>query len=278
MKPMTLTGLEPLQEADCRTTVESGHVLFSCEGLNVHYGNERALDNIELRISSNRIFALMGPSGCGKTTLLYTMSGLLPHIADARMSGMVRFDGKDMYSNNPAPIAVRKRIGFVFQKPSPFPFSIYRNLELVLKEHGVKNPKEIEAKIEAALKRVGLWSEVKDRLHKPALALSGGQQQRLCIARALVLKPKVLLMDEPCSALDPISSGVIEELIAELGHSHSVILVTHNLAQAKRISQDAALFWVKDGAGVLVESGSTDQVFHQPSSAITAAYITGVKG
>ena len=175
-------------------------------------------------------------------------------------------------------ISLRRRVGMLFQKPNPFPLSIIRNIEFPLKEHGVKNREKIDEVVEDALRDVGLWDEVKDRLKSPALALSGGQQQRLCLARAIALKPDVLLMDEPCSALDPLSSEVVEDLIANLRGKYTVLVVTHNLAQAKRIADDVALFWVQDGAGQLIESGSVTQIFASPQHPLTAAYVTGRRG
>ena len=198
MKPMILSDFAVEVAAPQACTASS---LISCENLSVYYGTHKALDGINIEIPEKRIYALMGPSGCGKTSLLYAMAGLLGQVPNARVSGSIQFKGKDLTDVSSAQ-SVRHHIGFVFQKPTPFPFSIYRNLELVIKEHGIKDNSEVRHRIESVLCRVGLWSEVKDRLHKSALALSGGQQQRLCMARALVLQPSVLLMDEPCSALD----------------------------------------------------------------------------
>jgi len=175
-------------------------------------------------------------------------------------------------------ISLRRRVGMLFQKPNPFPLSIMRNIEFPLREHGVRNWDEIDRRVEDVLRDVGLWDEVKDRLKAPALSLSGGQQQRLCLARALALKPEVLLMDEPCSALDPISSEVVEDLITSLRGRYTLLVVTHNLAQAKRIADDVALFWVVDGAGQLIESGSVAQIFESPQHALTAAYVNGRRG
>ncbi len=175
-------------------------------------------------------------------------------------------------------IALRRRVGMIFQKPNPLPLSIRKNLTFPLKQHGLCRRNERDAKAEIALRRVGLWDEVKDRIDAPASGLSGGQQQRLCIARALALDPKVLLMDEPCSALDPIASGVVEDLIASLRGNYTVVVVTHNLAQARRIADDVVMFWVRDGAGTVVEAGSARQVFESPQSEITAAYLRGERG
>jgi phosphate transport system ATP-binding protein len=175
-------------------------------------------------------------------------------------------------------IALRRRVGMIFQKPNPFPLSIWKNLALPLHEHGVRNREQVDRIVETTLQDVGLWDEVKDRLNAPALSLSGGQQQRLCIARALVLQPEVLLLDEPCSALDPISSGVVEDLIASLRGRYTQLIVTHNLAQARRIADYAALFWVQDGVGRLIEYGTVQQIFETPQEALTAAYVNGIRG
>lgn len=279
MKPLALAEMSLTQELESiEISDKAENTLFSIEDLNLYYGNTKVLSDINLNIKANRIFTLIGPSGCGKTSLLYTMARLVGQLSGAVVQGRVCFDGQNLYDQKTDFMQIRRRIGFVFQKPTPFPFSIYRNIELVLKEHGIKDRIEIDHIIESVLTRVGLWQEVNNRLHKPALMLSGGQQQRLCIARALVLKPKVLLMDEPCSALDPISSGVIEDLIVELGHSYSVVLVTHNLAQARRTADDVAFFWTENGTGVLVESGSANQVFTHAKCSLTAAYVSGAKG
>ncbi|MGH8527038.1 MAG: phosphate ABC transporter ATP-binding protein, partial [Gammaproteobacteria bacterium] len=175
-------------------------------------------------------------------------------------------------------IRLRRRIGMIFQKPNPFPLSIRRNLELPLREHGLRDREQIALAVETVLRDVGLWDEVKDRLDSPALALSGGQQQRLCVARALVLSPEVLLMDEPCSALDPLSSGVVEDLIVSLRGRYTVLIVTHNLAQARRIADYAALFWMQDGAGQPIEAGTAKQIFEDPREPLTAAYVSGMRG
>lgn len=197
---------------------------------------------------------------------------------DARVSGEIVFDGESVLRRDTDVLRLRRRIGMIFQKPNPFPLSIWRNLELPLKEHGVKDKCLREQKIEQALRDVGLWPEVADRLHQSALSLSGGQQQRLCIARALVLEPEVLLMDEPCSALDPISSALVEALILRLQGQYTVVIVTHNLAQAKRVANYAAFFWMREKVGKLVEFGCCQQLFETPGHELTAAYISGVKG
>jgi len=248
------------------------------EGLALKYGEKAAFKNVAISIPAGCITALVGPSGCGKTSFLNCLNRLTDLIPGARVSGSIRFDGMDVLSPDTDVIRLRHRIGMIFQKPNPFPLSIWRNLELPLREHGLRDTGAIAQSIEDALRAVGLWDEVKDRLKAPALALSGGQQQRLCIARALTLKPEVLLMDEPCSALDPLSSGVVEDLIAGLRRRYTVVIVTHNLAQCRRISDYTAVFWVQDGCGRLIESGPTQKVFGQPKDPLTAAYMTGIRG
>jgi phosphate transport system ATP-binding protein len=252
--------------------------ILEIKNLAVHYGGKTALDGVSLDIYKGCITALIGPSGCGKTSFLSTINRLTDLIGGVRVSGDVLFNGKSIYDPSRDPRALRTEIGMIFQKPNPFPLSIRRNLELPLKEHGVHSREELAARIETALKDVGLWEEVKDRLDSPALKLSGGQQQRLCIARALVLKPAVLLMDEPCSALDPIASGVVEDLILRLRGHYTIVIVTHNLAQAKRIANYAAFFWMKERVGKLIEFGQSQQLFERPQHDLTAAYVTGARG
>ena len=219
------------------------------ERLTLRYGDKTALEDVSLSVVRGRITALIGPSGCGKTSFLNCLNRLTDLIPGCRVTGRVRIGGLDVFDPKTDVLTLRRRVGMIFQKPNPFPFSIRRNLEFPLREHGVRDRRRLEEKIETALRDVGLWDEVKDRLDRPALALSGGQQQRLCLARALVLGPEALLLDEPCSALDPISSGVVEDLIARLRDQFTLLVVTHNLAQARRIADYAALFWVQDGAG-----------------------------
>jgi len=251
---------------------------LSVRGLSVAYGETTVLDGVSLDIYRGCITALIGPSGCGKTSFLSTLNRLTDSIPSARVDGEVRFDGLDVLDRRLDVLTLRRQIGMIFQKPNPFPLSIRRNLELPLREHGVRRRDVIDGKIEVALRDVGLWGEVCDRLDRPALALSGGQQQRLCIARALVLAPSVLLMDEPCSALDPISSRVVEELIQGLRGRYTVIIVTHNLAQARRIANYAAFFWMKERVGKLIEFGQCRPLFERPEHPLTAAYISGVSG
>lgn len=246
------------------------------ERLSLNYANKPAFKDVSLSIKSGGITALIGPSGCGKTSFLTCLNRLVELTPNSKVSGRILLGERDVFALDA--IALRRRVGMLFQKPNPFPLSIMRNIEFPLREHGVRNRDEIDRRVENVLRDVGLWDEVKDRLKTPALSLSGGQQQRLCLARALALKPEVLLMDEPCSALDPISSEVVEDLIANLRDRYTVLVVTHNLAQAKRIADEVALFWLADGAGQLIESGTVAQIFESPQHALTAAYVTGRRG
>lgn len=246
--------------------------------LKVQYGDNVVLDNVSLDIHRGCITALIGPSGCGKTSLLSSLNRMLDLTDHANIEGSIKVDGNDIMAPGTNILSLRRRIGLIFQRPNPFPLSIRRNLDLPLKEHGIKNRKVRSQRIEKALRDVGLWEEVKHRLDDSALALSGGQQQRLCIARALVLEPEILLMDEPCSALDPISSGVVEDLILKLKGQYTVVIVTHNLAQARRVANYAAFFWMQESVGKLVEFGRCQSVFEQPREQLTAAYISGSRG
>lgn len=246
--------------------------------LSLSYGGKPALRDISLHIYRGCITALIGPSGCGKTSFLSALNRLTDLIPRCEVHGHIRFDGMDVRDPALDVQALRRQIGMIFQRPNPFPLSILRNLEMPLREHGIRNRSELSDRIERALSDVGLWPEVKDRLDSPALALSGGQQQRLCIARALALEPSVLLLDEPCSALDPISSGIVEDLISSLRHHYTVVIVTHNLAQARRIANYAAFFWVQERAGTLVEFGHSRRVFEAPVHRLTAAYVNGLRG
>lgn len=246
--------------------------------LSVGYAGNRVLEDVSLDIYKGCITALIGPSGCGKTSFLSALNRLTDLIPGATVQGRIELDGLDVRHAATDLLALRRRVGMIFQKPHPFPLSIRRNLELPLKEHGFKKRAVLDEKIERALRDVGLWDEVSDRLDSPALALSGGQQQRLCIARALVLDPEVLLMDEPCSALDPISSRVVEELIQRLRGRLTVVIVTHNLAQARRIANYAAFFWMKERVGQLIEFGQCRTLFDTPQDALTQAYVSGAAG
>jgi len=248
------------------------------EALALHYPGKAAFRDVTLAIPERRITALIGPSGSGKTSFLSVLNRLTDLIPGARVSGRAWLGEHDILAPEIDVIALRRRVGMIFQKPNPFPLSIHRNIELPLREHGVRRPADVAAVVEQSLRAVGLWDEVKDRLAGPAQALSGGQQQRLCIARAIALRPEVILLDEPCSALDPLSSGVVEDLIASLRDRYTVVIVTHNLAQARRIADRVALFWVQDGAGQLVEDGPAGQIFGAPRESLTAAYVNGIRG
>lgn len=248
------------------------------KNLSLQYGDQTALDNVTLDIYKGCITALIGPSGCGKTSFLSAINRLTDMIPGCRVDGSIVVDDQDIHRADCNVQALRRRIGMVFQKPTPFPLSIRRNLALPLNEHGITQKTEVAAITKNVLRDVGLWNEVNDRLDAPALSLSGGQQQRLCIARVLALNPEILLMDEPCSALDPIASGVVEDLICRLQGRYTIVIVTHNLAQARRIANYAAFFWIKERTGQLIEFGRCQHIFESPSHELTAAYINGIRG
>ncbi|HEY8071162.1 MAG TPA: phosphate ABC transporter ATP-binding protein [Methylocystis sp.] len=252
--------------------------LIGVEKLTLRYNGVPAFEDVSLDIYRGCVTALIGPSGCGKTSFLSSINRLSDLIPGCAVDGRITFDGEDIRDLKTDVQALRRRVGMIFQKPNPFPLSIRRNLEMPLKEHGAKNRAELDERVWRALSDVGLWEEVKDRLEAPALALSGGQQQRLCIARALALRPDVLLMDEPCSALDPLSSSVVEDLIASLKGRYTVVIVTHNLAQARRIANYAGFFWVKDRAGALIEFDHCHRILEAPRHELTAAYVGGRRG
>ena len=251
---------------------------LAVRGLSVAYHGHPVLEDVSLDLFKGCITALIGPSGCGKTSFLTALNRLSDLVPGAQVSGSVRLGQTDLADPALDVRALRQRVGMIFQKPNPFPLSIRRNLELPLREQGVRRRAELDERVKTALVDVGLWAEVHDRLDQPALNLSGGQQQRLCIARALVLRPEVLLMDEPCSALDPISSAVVEDLIVRLRGSYTVVIVTHNLAQARRIANYAAFFWMKERVGKLIEFGQSRHVFENPRDELTAAYVGGARG
>ncbi|MEA5568002.1 phosphate ABC transporter ATP-binding protein [Anabaena sp. UHCC 0399] len=248
------------------------------ERLSLYYGKKAAFTDVTIPIQAGQITALVGPSGCGKTSFLSCLNRLTDLIPNTKVTGSICLNDLEILNQSVDAIALRRRVGTIFQKPNPFPFSIWKNLAFPLQEHGIKNREKLDWLIENTLQDVGLWTEVKDRLHTSALSLSGGQKQRLCIARALVLQPEVLLFDEPCSALDPISSGVVEDLIASLRGRYTVVIVTHNLAQARRIGDYAALFWVQAEVGRLIEYGTVEQIFTAPQQDLTAAYVNGIRG
>ncbi|MEM1689601.1 MAG: phosphate ABC transporter ATP-binding protein PstB [Candidatus Hadarchaeales archaeon] len=244
------------------------------KNLNVWFGEDWILKNINMRIPENKITAIIGPSGCGKTTLLKTINRLVEMFDSVKVSGDILLDGKSIYSPKMDLSELRQKIGIVFQKPNPFPKSIFENVSYGLKINGGLSGKEIHERVEEVLKKVGLWDEVKNKLDSPALALSGGQQQRLCIARALAVEPEVLLMDEPCSALDPISTWKIENLIYDLKKNYTIVIVTHNIQQAARISDYVAFLYL----GKLVEFGTSRRIFKNARNPRTRFYIKGKFG
>ncbi|MDO8438556.1 MAG: phosphate ABC transporter ATP-binding protein [Nitrosomonadaceae bacterium] len=252
--------------------------LIRVENLSLSYDNKPALAGVTLDIYRGCITALIGPSGCGKTSFLSSLNRLTDLIPGCEVEGRILINRQDARAPDLDVQTLRRQVGMIFQKPNPFPLSIRRNLEMPLREHGVRNRSELCDRLERTLTDVGLWDEVKDRLDTPALALSGGQQQRLCLARALALEPSVLLMDEPCSALDPLSSAVVEDLIQRLRGRYTVVIVTHNLAQARRIANYAGFFWVRERAGTLIEFGRCQQIFEEPAHDLTAAYVSGARG
>ena len=245
--------------------------IMTAENLCLWYGENQALKNININIPENNITALIGPSGCGKSTFLKTLNRMNDLIPIVKITGNVSYDGKNIFDKNVDVNELRKEVGMVFQKPNPFPMSIYDNIAYGPRTHGIKNRAVLDEAVEEALRGAAIWDEVKDRLKKNALGLSGGQQQRLCIARALAVKPKVLLMDEPTSALDPISTSRIEDLTLQLKEKYTVVMVTHNMQQAVRISDYTAFFLL----GELVEFGETEKIFSQPEDKRTEDYITG---
>lgn len=245
-------------------------ISFDCRKVNLFYGSFQALKNIDLRIEKNKITALIGPSGCGKSTFLRTLNRMNDLIDGCRVEGEILLDGVDAYKDVD-PIVLRRHVGMVFQQPNPFPKSIYDNIAYGPRLKGITKKAELDELVEKSLKEAAIWDEVKDRLHKSALGLSGGQQQRLCIARALAVQPEVLLMDEATSALDPISTSHIEDLALKLKESYTVIMVTHNMQQAKRIADKTAFFYL----GEMVEYGNTEQIFDNPQKERTIRYVSG---
>ena len=244
---------------------------FEIRDLDLYYGSFQALKKIQLDISEKEITAFIGPSGCGKSTLLKSLNRMNDLVEGCRITGSIKLDGEDVYAKSMDVNLLRKRVGMVFQKPNPFPMSIYDNIAFGPRTHGVRNKARLDEIVEKSLRDAAIWDEAKDRLKKNALGLSGGQQQRLCIARALAVEPEVLLMDEPTSALDPISTSKIEELAMELKEKYTIVMVTHNMQQAVRISDKTAFFLL----GEVVEYGKTDDLFSMPHDKRTEDYITG---
>jgi phosphate transport system ATP-binding protein len=252
-------------------TVEKPEPIFRIEDVDFYYGDKRALKSISLEISEKKATAFIGPSGCGKTTLLRCLNRMNDLILNTRVTGNIKLDGKNIYDPSTDIIQLRRRVGMIFQKWNPFPKSIYENVVYGLRIVGINNRSILDEVAEKSLRRAALWDEVKDNLHKSAADMSGGQQQRICIARALAVEPEVLLMDEPCSALDPISTAKIEELIHELKDTFTIVIVTHNMQQAARVSDYTAFFYL----GELIEFGETGKLFTAPEKRQTEDYITG---
>ena len=253
----------------------SKDVVMSVKDCNVFYGENQALKNINLEVGKSEVIALIGPSGCGKSTFLRCLNRLNDTIDSCRVTGEFSLEGEDIYSGDMDVVLLRARVGMVFQKPNPFPKSIYENVAYGPKIHGITSSKrELDELVDLSLDRAGLLDEVKDRIHSPGTSLSGGQQQRLCIARAIAIKPDVILMDEPCSALDPIATEKIEGLINELKDNYAIVMVTHSMSQAARISQRAAYFHLGD----LIEVGDTKKIFEDPEHELTKNYIHGRTG
>lgn len=251
-------------------------VKLRTEGVNLYYGGFQALRSITLDIPERAITAIIGPSGCGKSSFLRIFNRMNDLIAGARVEGRVEIDGISIYERTIDAVELRKMVGMVFQKPNPFPISVFDNVAFGPKRHGIKNREELKDIVEKSLRQAALWDEVIDKLNQSAIALSGGQQQRLCIARVLAVEPEVILMDEPCSALDPVATLKIEELMRSLAENYTIVIVTHNMQQAARVSDMAAfLMMADDRAGVLVEYGPTAQLFTKPKDRRTEDYITG---
>jgi len=253
-----------------RVTVDDP--IMSARQVNVYYGDKHAIKDVSLDIARNEVVAMIGPSGCGKSTFLRCLNRMNDTIENCRVTGDITLDGQDIYDRKQDVVQLRARVGIVFQKPNPFPKSIYENVAYGPRIHGLAADRvELDELVQTSLQRAGLWDEVKDRLNQPGTGLSGGQQQRLCIARTIAVNPEVILMDEPCSALDPIASAKIEDLIDELRGNYAIVIVTHNMQQAARVSQRTAYFHLGD----LIEVGPTDRIFTNPSQRLTEDYITG---
>jgi phosphate transport system ATP-binding protein len=255
------------------TTDQEKKIKITVRDLDLFYGDFQALHKLNIDIADQEVTALIGPSGCGKSTFIRTLNRMNDVIDGVHITGTISYETRDIYKNYD-PIELRKKIGMVFQKPNPFPMSVYDNVAYGPRIHGIKDKRTLDEIVERSLKQAAIWDEIKDRLHKPALGISGGQQQRLCIARVLAVEPDVVLMDEPTSALDPISTSRIEDLIDELKKSYTIVIVTHNMQQAGRISDTTAFFL----NGVIEEVGATEQIFFSPTNPKTEAYITGKFG
>ena len=273
-KDLTNSADVKMENLDIKTT---GNVFvdkprMTARNVNVYYGDKHAIKDVTIDIGEKEVIAFIGPSGCGKSTFLRTLNRMNDTIDICRVDGTIALDGQDIYAPSVDVVPLRARVGMVFQKPNPFPKSIYDNIAYGPRIHGLtKSKSELDDVVESALEKAGLWSEVKDRLDQPGTGLSGGQQQRLCIARAIAVSPEVILMDEPCSALDPIATAKVEELIEELKSQYTIVIVTHSMQQAARVSDRTAYFHLGD----LVEVGETEQIFTNPSHQLTQDYITG---
>jgi phosphate transport system ATP-binding protein len=267
--------IEEKVERENRTTVGRPFVddaRMTCRDVNVYYGDKQAIRDVSIDVGRNEVLAMIGPSGCGKSTFLRCLNRMNDTVDICRVSGGIHLDELNIYDKSVDVVPLRAQVGMVFQKPNPFPKSIYDNVAYGPKIHGLAGSRtELDAIVESSLKKAGLWKEVSDRLDQPGTGLSGGQQQRLCIARAIAVRPEVILMDEPCSALDPIATATVEDLIAELQEQYTIVIVTHNMQQAARVSQRTAYFHLGD----LIEVGSTDRVFTNPRHRLTEDYITG---
>jgi phosphate transport system ATP-binding protein len=262
----------PLSKSPTPEPANSATAKIDVSGLNFYYGERRVLDQISVLIRPNEVTALIGPSGCGKSTFLRTLNRMNDIVPGSRVEGAVTIDGKDIYASSVDVVDLRRRVGMVFQRSNPFPKSIFDNVAYGVRINRLtKSREELGGRVESSLRSAALWDEVKDRLHTSALSLSGGQQQRLCIARALAVEPEILLMDEPASALDPIATQRIEELIYQLKTSYTIVIVTHNMQQAARVSDVTAFFWL----GKLIECDRTDKMFTAPSQKLTEDYVTG---
>ena len=272
--PATAPAVADAADASLRHAAEAGADKMEIRDLAVSYGDKVAVKGVSLRLPERRVMALIGPSGCGKSTFLRSLNRMNDLIPGARVTGTIRLDGEDVLGGGIDPVDLRRRVGMVFQRSNPFPKSIYENVAYGLRVGGERDKGLIAERVERSLQGAAIWDEVKDRLHESALGLSGGQQQRLCIARALAVEPEVLLMDEPASALDPIATARIEDLIHELKARYTIVIVTHNMQQAARVSDDTAFFYM----GELVEVGPTERIFTNPSERRTEDYVTGKFG
>lgn len=278
-EPDTAPRVSPLSAAPAKSNAyktvgdyTAKNAVIRARGVNVYYGDNQAIQDVNLDIAHNEVIALIGPSGCGKSTFLRCLNRMNDTIESARVLGDIQLDGEDVYSKQMDVVMLRARVGMVFQKPNPFPKSIYDNVAYGPRIHGIARDRaELDQIVQRSLERAGLWAEVKDRLEEPGTGLSGGQQQRLCIARTIAVSPEVILMDEPCSALDPIATARIEDLIDELRQNYAIVIVTHSMQQAARVSQRTAYFHL----GKLIEVGATDTIFTNPSHKLTEDYITG---